>query len=219
MQFIDEQDDLALLLGEVVEDRLQALLEFASELGPGDQRTHIEREQSSPLKALGHFPVDDALGQTLDDGGLADAGFTDQHRVVLGAPLQYLDGAADLVVTPDHRVELPLLGPFGHVDGVFFQRLALVFGIRIIHLLASPQLVDGLFDEAPAGTGLTQQVTHAALVLERRQNEQLAGDITVLALLGKLVGDIQQPAQLIGDMHLSGRALNLWQPVEQFTQA
>jgi len=46
----------------------------------------------------------------LDDGGLADAGFADQHRVVLAATLQHLDGAADLVVAADHRVELALAG-------------------------------------------------------------------------------------------------------------
>ena len=37
------------------------------------------------LQALGHVALDDALGEALDDGGLADAGLADEHRVVLGA--------------------------------------------------------------------------------------------------------------------------------------
>ena len=37
-------------------------------------------------QALRHVAGDDALGQALDDRGLADAGLADQHRVVLGAP-------------------------------------------------------------------------------------------------------------------------------------
>ena len=57
---------------------------------------------------LGHLAVDDALRQAFDDRGLADARLADQHRVVLGAPLQHLDRAADLVVAADHRVELAL---------------------------------------------------------------------------------------------------------------
>ena len=44
----------------------------------------------------------------------------DQHRVVLGAPLQHLDGAADLVVAADHRVELAL-GALGEVSVYFFS--------------------------------------------------------------------------------------------------
>jgi hypothetical protein len=50
----------------------------------------------------------DALRQALDDRGLAHPGLADQHRVVLGPAREHLDGAADLLVAADHRVELPL---------------------------------------------------------------------------------------------------------------
>ena len=58
----------------------------------------------------GHVAVDDPLGEALDDRGLADAGLADQDGVVLGAAGEDLDDAADLVVAPDHRVELAVLG-------------------------------------------------------------------------------------------------------------
>ena len=61
-------------------------------------------------QALGHVAGDDALGQALDDRGLADAGLADQHRVVLGPARQHLDDPADLVVAADDRVELAGLG-------------------------------------------------------------------------------------------------------------
>jgi hypothetical protein len=64
---------------------------------------------------LGHVARDDALGQALDDGGLADAGLADQHRVVLGATRQHLDHAADLLVAADDRVELALARQLGQV--------------------------------------------------------------------------------------------------------
>ena len=123
VQLVDEQDDLAFLLGEIVEHGLQPLLELAAELRAGDQRAHVERQNALVLQALGHLAVDDALRQALDDRGLADAGLADEHRVVLGAPLQHLDGAADLVVAADHRIELARGGARRQVDGVFLQRL------------------------------------------------------------------------------------------------
>src|ERR1041384_5818487 len=64
----------------------------------GDQRAHVEREDALVLQALRHFAVDDALRQALDDRGLADAGFADEHRVVLGAAPEHLHRAAELVV-------------------------------------------------------------------------------------------------------------------------
>ena len=58
----------------------------------------------------GTAPVDDRLGEALDDRGLADAGLADQHRVVLGAAAEDLDGLLDLVDAADHRVELAVRG-------------------------------------------------------------------------------------------------------------
>jgi hypothetical protein len=109
--------------------RLQALLELAAELGAGDQRAHVEREHALAAQAFGHFAVDDALRQSFDNRGLAHAGLADQHRIVLGAALQHLDGAADFLVAADHRIELAAFGTRGQVDGVFLQRLACFLGV------------------------------------------------------------------------------------------
>jgi hypothetical protein len=107
VQLVDEQDDLPFGRGDLLQHGLQALLELAAVLRAGDH----ERPRSSDmtalvLQALGHVAGDDALGEPLDDGGLADAGLADEHRVVLGAPRQHLHDAADLLVAADHRVEL-----------------------------------------------------------------------------------------------------------------
>ena len=85
---------------------LQPLLELAAIFRAGDQRAHVERQQLLVLQALRHVAVDDAQRQAFDDGGLADAGLADQHRIVLGAARQHLDGAADFLVAADHRIEL-----------------------------------------------------------------------------------------------------------------
>ena len=60
------------------------------------------------LQVLRHVAGDDLLRQALDDRRLADAGLADDHRVVLGAPVEDLHHALDLVVAADHRVELAL---------------------------------------------------------------------------------------------------------------
>ncbi len=75
------------------------------------------------LQPLGHVPADDALRQPFDDGGLAHARLADEHGVVLGAPAEDLDGAADLLVAADHRVELAPARHLGQVAAVLLQRL------------------------------------------------------------------------------------------------
>ena len=95
--------------------RLQAFLELAAVRGAGDQRAHVQRDHAAVAQRLGHVAGDDPLGEALDDRGLADAGLADQHGVVLGAPGEHLDHAADLLVAADDRVELALLGDLGEV--------------------------------------------------------------------------------------------------------
>jgi len=94
------------------------------------------------LRPSRHFTVDDALGQAFHDGGLADARLTDEHGVVLVRRLQHLDGAADLIIAADDRVELAGLGTGREVDGVFssawrwsFRVPASVHGLAAAHLL------------------------------------------------------------------------------------
>ena len=86
VQLVDEEDDLAGGVLDLLEDGLEPVLELAAVLGPGEQRAHVQRDDALAREPLGHVAVDDALGQALDDGRLADARLADQHRVVLGAP-------------------------------------------------------------------------------------------------------------------------------------
>ncbi len=123
VQLVDERDDLAGRVLDVVEHGLEAFLEFAAVLRPGDHRTEVQRDDGLVAQALRHVACHDALGQALDDRGLADAGLTDQHRVVLGATAQHLHDATNLVVAPDDRVELALARALGQVGGVLLQRL------------------------------------------------------------------------------------------------
>ena len=211
MQFVDEHDRLALVGGDVLEHRLQALLEFAAILGAGEQHRHVERQHALVLERLRHFAVDDALREPLDDRGLADAGLADQHRIVLGSPLQDLDRAPDLVVAPDHRVELALAGTLGEIDRVFLERFALAFRLLRIDAAAAAHSFDRSFQRLLRQAVLLQQPAGVALVVGQRQQEQLAGDELVAALGRDLVGEIEQIAEIARNADLAALALDLGQ--------
>ena len=143
VHLVDEQDDAAVRRRHLLQHGLEPLLELAAIFRAGDQRAHVEREQLLVLQAFRHVAVDDAQRQALDDRGLADAGLADQHRIVLGAARQHLDGAADFLVAADHRIELAVARGLGQVAGIFLQRVIGVLGRRRVGGAALAQRFDG----------------------------------------------------------------------------
>src|SRR5262249_53164933 len=153
---------------------LQPLLEVAAELRTRDERAHVEREDALALQPLGHLAVDDALGEALDDRGLADARLADEDGIVLRAALEHLDRAADLLVATDHGIALAVLGGHGQMDGVLLERLPRVRGVRIAPLLAAAQLPDRLLERAAHDPRLAERHTERAAVLTGGEREELA---------------------------------------------
>ena len=141
--------------------RLQPLLELAAIFRAGDQRAHVERQQLLVLQALRHVAIDDAQRQALGDRGLADAGLADQHRIVLGAPRQHLDGAADFLVAADDRVELAVARVLGQVAGVFLQRVVLVLGRGRVGGAALADLVDRRVQRLRRDAGVGEDLRRA----------------------------------------------------------
>ena len=110
VQLVEEQHDLPAGVLDLLQHRLQALLELAAVLRAGEQRADVQRDDAPVAQRLGDVAGDDALGEALDDRGLADAGLADEDGVVLRAAAEDLDDAADLVVAADDRVELAVVG-------------------------------------------------------------------------------------------------------------
>ena len=132
MDLVDEEQYLALAGRNLLHDGFQTLLELALVLGACDQRTHVQRVDDLRLQVLGHVAVDDPAGNALGDGGFADAGLAHENRVVLRAPRKDLQHAADLLVTPDDRVEFSRARLLVEVDGILAQRVELLRrGLRI----------------------------------------------------------------------------------------
>ena len=193
--------------GHFAEHAFQALLELAAIFRAGDQRAHVEGEQLLVLQALRHVAVDDAQREAFDDGGLADAGLADQHRVVLGAPRQNLDRAADLLVAADHRVELAVAGRLGEVAGIFLQRIIGVLRRRVVGGAALAQGIDGGVQPLGGHAGLGQDLAGFRVLLDGEcQQHALDGDEGIARLLGGLLGSVEEAHQLARRLRLRGRA-------------
>ena len=219
MQFVDEQDHGAFLFRQFVEYAFQPLFKFTSEFRARNQGAHVQRQDSLVLEPLRHFAVDDALRQTLQDGGLANAGFADQHGIVLGATLQHLNGATNLAIPAYHRVELALLGALSEIYAETHQRLSGFLSAGIADSFAATQIADGILQGLFADTIGVEQFAEFTLVAERRQNDGLAGDEFVTFLLRVLVGHVEQSAQLIGRHHIATVALHLGQALHDLLQS
>ena len=134
VDLVDEQDRSGILF-ELLDDLLQPLLEVAAVAGAGEQRAHVEREDRGVLQHFGNVALDDALGEALGDRRLADAGIADIERVVLRAAAEHLDGAVDLGLAADQRIDLAGARLLVEVDAVGRQRVLLLL-LAVLALLA-----------------------------------------------------------------------------------
>ena len=203
VELVDEEDDPAFRLGDVFENGLEPLFKFAAELGPGDERAHVERDQPAVLQAFGHVARDDALGQPLDDGGLAHAGVADQDRVVLGAAAQDLHDAADLGIAADDRVHLAVPRQLDQVAAVALERLVLVLGALVGDALAAAHFLQCLQNLLLADPQRLEQGLRPALDLQEGQQKVLDRDILVFHPLGLGLSGFENLVQLGTDRCLA----------------
>ncbi len=119
VQLIDKQDNPPLLLRQLIQDILQALLKLSAELSTCQQRAQIQRQQTLILQAFGHLTIDNTLGQALNYRRLAHTRLADQYRIILSSALQDLNSAANFVIAANHRVEATRLGSSGQIDRIF----------------------------------------------------------------------------------------------------
>ena len=110
-------------------DLLQALLELAAVLRPGEQAAEVERHDADAVQGLRHVALGHAQREAFDDRGLAHTGFTDQDGVVLAAAGEDLDGLLDLLGTTDDRVDAALTGVVGQVAAELVERGCLGRGL------------------------------------------------------------------------------------------
>ena len=194
VQLVDEEDDLALGVLDLGEDGLDPLLELAAVLRAGEERADVERPDPLALQAFGHVAGDDALGEPLDDRRLPHSGLADQHRVVLRAAREHLDHAPDLLVAPDDRVELALLGELGQVAAELLERLVGALGVLGGDALAAADLLQAR-EQLVARDGV------------EREQQVLGRDELVLELAHLVLGAVEHARERGRGARLLLRAL------------
>ena len=106
VDLVDEEDDAAVGIRHLFHHGLEPVLKLSAELCARDEEAHVQRHHLHALERERHVALHDPLRQSLGDGGLTHAGFTDEHGVVLAPSGEDLDGPSDLVVSTDDGVEL-----------------------------------------------------------------------------------------------------------------
>ena len=168
VDLVDEEQDVAAGL-DLLEHLLQALLEVTPVARTGDEGAEVERVQLLVGERVGDVVVDDLLGETLDDRGLADAGFTDQHRVVLGAAREDLHHAFEFAGASDHGVELALAGGLGEVASELVEDLAVAALLVVAALAGTDACAGGCLLAAATARG-----TRRPLVARQQLDDLLA---------------------------------------------
>ena len=168
VDLVDKQDRMILFL-ELRQQPFQALLEITPVLGARKQSTQIQGVDHGVGNDVRYLAVHDPLGQAFGDGGLANAGLTDQQRIVLAPAHQNLDHPLDLVLTADQRINPALAGLLVQVGCVAFQWFGmaaflasfimgrLIMTLRILGTLNPGDPVGHKVDHINAGNALFLQ--------------------------------------------------------------
>ncbi len=218
VQLVDEQHDVAAGL-DLLQHLLETLLEVTAVARAGHERAEVQRVDLLALERLGHLALHDGLAESLDDGGLADAGLADQHGVVLGAARKHLHHALDLLLAPDDRIELLIARELREVAAELVQhhgtlRAALALrpaagrGLALAAGVAGEQLDHGLADAIQIGPELLQDLRGDALALaDQPEQDVLGADVVVTELQGLAQRELQHllGAGREGDVSGGGR--------------
>ena len=204
MQLVDEEDNLAVAVLHVLQHCLQPLLEFAPVFRARHQRSHIQGKDLLVLQPLGHVAPHDSLGQPLHHGGLAHAGFPDEHGVVLGLPGQDADHVPDLRIPADDGIQLLIPGLLHQLLAVLFQ--GVIGGLRIVagDPLVPPDGGQGLEEALPGDAVLLPDLRDLPVgVLYHGKEEMLYGHILIPQLLRLVLRAHQHLVQVGSHINLA----------------
>ena len=216
VELVDEQHDVA-AGADLLQHLLEALLEVAAVAAAGHQGTEVEGVELLAGQRLGDVVGHDPLGQALDDGRLAHAGLTDEHRVVLGPAGQHLHDPLDLFLAPDDRVELVVAGQRGEVATELVEhrragrrvrglRAGCAGAHRLLALVAGEELDDLLADTRQVGAEALEHLGGDALALaDQTEQHVLGADVAVAELQRLAQRELEDLLRPRGERRRAGR--------------
>ncbi len=195
-----------LALFHFAQHRLQSLFELAAKLRAGDQRAHVQRDDTFVLQTLGHVALDDSQGQPFGDRGLADARFADQHGIVLRAARQDLNRRVESPCrgrSPDRACpafarstrSMPYCSSAWNLSSGFWSVT------RAVPRTDLQRLQDILFAHAVQ----LQQALGGRLDLGQRQQQMFGRDEFILHPIGFSLGALQDLLQALPDWRTAPR--------------
>ena len=182
VEFVNEQNDVA-RAAKLLQHGLEALFKFASIFGPSQQRSKIERQQPTAFQGFRHITLDDALRQAFHDRRLSDSWLADQNRVVLGPSRKHLNGAPDLFVTTNNRIELVLTRLLGEITRIFLERVIALFGRCRVRGSPFPDVTDRLVERLRRDTCALEEVANGAARHRQSHQHIFDGDVGIAGFL------------------------------------
>ena len=203
VQFVDEQDDLPVRLFNILEHCFQAVFELPTILSAGQHGAEVERDHSLVAQQFRHIAGENAPRQSFHDGRLANARFANEHRIVLGAPRQHLDHAANFFIPANHRVKLAPARQFRQVLGIAVKGLVLALRSLVGHSLVAAHGGQA-FEDCVAGSALRCQRKLRRIILQLRQCQQqvLGRHVLVFKIFCFFGGVVQHLLQVVGEAGL-----------------
>ncbi len=113
-----------------------------------------------------------------------------------------LDDAADLVVPPDHRVELPLAGELGEVLRVLLEGAVLALRLRGGDAGAAADVLQRAADPVGRRPGGPQRLARGPFLLRGGEEEVLARDVLVLELLRLVLRAVDELREAVREVRL-----------------
>ena len=187
MKFVDEGDDLAVRSFNLAQNSLEAFFEFATVLRTRNHSGQIKSNELLVLQRFGDVACNDSLSEAFDDGGLTDAGLTDQNRVVLGSTRQHLDHAANFAIATDHGIQLALARNLSQVASVLLEGLEGTFGVSASNGIGT-KLIQSLLQAFCGCTVFTQDLACAIVICGQRNEQVLCRNVSVSLSFCALAG-------------------------------
>ena len=204
VNLINESDDVTIRLADFVENSLEAFLKLATVLAAGHHRAQVESDQALILQAGRNVTGDDTLGKAFHNGGLTNACFADENRVVLRAALENLHDAANFTVAADHWVELAFTCLLGQVGGVFFQSFVGAFSVRARHMSASANSWHGLAQLVRAHACAREDISGVRRADGNADEQVFCGNVFVAKLAHFLLRVDERDGELAACVGLGG---------------
>ena len=127
----------------------------------------------------GTSPGDDALCEALHDGCLPHPGLPNQNWVVLRPSAKNLDHAPDLLIVPDHRIQLPRPRQGGKILGEPIDGLVLFLGGLVHDPMGASHLVQRSEHQLATDASVFEDLAGVILLLNESEQEVLRRDVLI----------------------------------------